>query len=358
MAEVRWLVGLAACLLTASACAPEARLGGGVPNLSSTTPDNQQTAVSTMPASGPRGVAGAPTPQSNPPHRTPPQTPVRFGVAVEGASPGRLAALESLAGAEVGVVRVFTRWDTDFPTDNHRALLADGRRIHLSVRPRTDAGLVIPWAEVAAAQPGTPVYERLDEWTRLVASYGSQIYFTLNHEPETADSAANGTPAEFVAAWRRTVELLRANGGAEVPTVLVLGRGAYASGSISLWYPGDDVVDVVGVDPYNWYLCQGTERPWVSPGDLIEPALNFAIDHDKPLAIPEIASTEDPADPDRKAAWIDELGETLASSTVAPHLEYAAWFSVSDRGWPNCEWEYNSSVQSAEALTGLIAWFG
>lgn len=283
--------------------------------------------------------------------------PLKFGLAVSGSNPDRLLEVEELAEAEVGVVRVFTRWDTPFPTSAHQRLLDDGRQIHLSVRARTDAGVVISWADIAAAEPGSAIHDRLVEWVEVIAPYSSQIYFTFNHEPETSDSAANGTAEDYVLAWRRVIDILRANGGQEIKTVVVLGRGAYADGSIEQWYPGDDVVDIVGVDPYNWYHCQGGERPWRMPAELISPALDFALAHDKPLAIPEIASTEDPIDPGRKPEWIRALGDTLESSDLEGHVEFVAWFSVVDKSWPECEWLYDSSLASADALAELIARF-
>lgn len=282
---------------------------------------------------------------------------VKFGLAVPRSDPDRLLEVETLAGAEVGVVRVFTRWDTRFPTASHQRLLDDGRVIHLSVRARTDAGVVISWADIAAAEPGSAIHDRLVEWAEAIAPYSSQIYFTFNHEPETRDSAANGTAEEYVAAWRRVVEIVRANGGEDIKTVVVLGRGAYADGSIGQWYPGDDTVDVVGVDPYNWYDCQGGERPWRMPSELITPALDFAMARDKPLAIPEIASTEDPLDPGRKPEWIRALGDALESPDLAGHIEFVAWFSVVDSSWPDCDWVYDSSLESADALAELVARF-
>ncbi len=282
---------------------------------------------------------------------------VRFGLAVPGADPAAVAAIEEEAGAQVGVVRVFARWDTTFPSANHQVLLDEGRRIHLSVRPRTDAGTVVPWADIAAAEPGSPVYDRLELWVSTVARYGSQIYFTLNHEPETSTSTPNGTPEEFVAAWRKMVELLRAAGGEQVQTVLVLGRGAYADGSIDSWYPGDDTVDIIGVDPYNWYDCQGTTRPWTEPRILLLPAIGFAAERGKPLAIPEIASTEDSSQPGRKAEWIRDLGAFMTSDEIGVPIEFVAWFSVTDRDWPECQWTYDSSPTAAAAINDLIAWF-
>jgi hypothetical protein len=295
------------------------------------------------------GDAGASDPEA--------RSAVRFGLAVPGSDPAALAAIEQRAGARVGVVRVFARWDTDFPSSSHQALLDEGRRIHLSVRPRTDAGTVIPWADIAAAQPGSPVHDRLQEWTTAIAGYGSQIYFTLNHEPETATSAPNGTAEEYVAAWRTMVAMLRQVGGDEIQTVLVLGRGAYADGTIDDWYPGDDTVDIVGVDPYNWYDCQETDRPWTEPRILLLPAVEFAADRGKPLAIPEIASTEDPHQPARKAEWIRALGTLMADDDLGVPIEFVAWFSVTDRNWPDCQWPDDSSPISAAAIDDLITWF-
>ncbi|MGI9612518.1 MAG: hypothetical protein ACR2QO_06395 [Acidimicrobiales bacterium] len=283
---------------------------------------------------------------------------VRFGVAVEGTDPERVAAIESAAGTEVGIVRVFARWDTAFPAERHRILLDEGRIIHLSVRPRTEAGDIIAWAEVANAAPGSTTHDELLGWVDAVADYGEQIYFTFNHEPETTQSAGSGTPDEFVAAWRRTVDLLRAAGGDDVQTVLVLGRGSYETGAIDRWYPGDDVVDVVGVDPYNWYHCQGTDRPWTDPAQLIGAALQFAIDRNKPLAIPEIASTEDPADPERKATWMRQLAATLGSPGVAEHLAFVAWFDIHDSAWPACDWSIESTPASKEAFGELLESLG
>lgn len=335
-----WLAAGMATILAGCAIA------GGDSGRLATTPNEPPVDLGGL---GGDPLAGAPDPAG--------RSSVLVGLAVKGSDPVAIGAVEQLAEAEVGIVRVFARWDTIFPSANHRALLANGRPIHLSVRPRTDDGRVVPWADIAEAEPGSTTYDELNRWLEIVASYGSQIYFTLNHEPETNDSAANGDSAEFVAAWRKMVGMLRSAGGGDVRTVLVLGRGAYRDGSIDNWYPGDDVVDVVGVDPYNWYRCQGSDRAWTGPRELLEPALAFAAAHGKPLAVPEIASTEHPDDSKRKADWIRELGDVLADPAVAEQLEFLIWFSVHDRAWPDCQWEYDSSPQSTAAMADLLRWY-
>lgn len=286
--------------------------------------------------------------------RRPDVGPVRFGMA---APTERRDAIEAAAGQRLGIVRVFARWDTPFPTEEQAALLAEGRTLHLSIRPRTEAGKRIGWAELAAAPPTSEVGLALDRWVRAVAVYGSQVYLTFNHEPETRASDGHGTPGDFQAAWRRLVERLRANGGQSVRTVLVLTRGAYDDGRIDDWYPGDDTVDVIGVDAYNWSDCQGgPPRPWIMPDALLAPAVEFAEARAKPLAVPEIASTENHADPLAKARWILALAQTLASPPVVDRLEFAAWFDPDDAGWPNCAWRHDSSTPSRLAMAAAVAW--
>lgn len=278
---------------------------------------------------------------------------VRFGVAVHGSNLDRLETIESRVGSQMGVVRVFTRWDTEFPSEDVTQMMAEGRSIHVSVRPRTDNGQVIPWSEIANAKPGSVIHDQLTTWVEKLVALDGEVYFTLNHEPETRDSAANGSASQYVAAWRTTIDLLRSSGGEKVKTVLVLTRRPFVDGSVIDWYPGDEYVDVVGVDPYNWYHCQGTERNWTDPEDLLAPALGFARSRNKPLAIPEIASTEDPLQPGRKADWIDQLGHVLAKPDTAMAIEFVAWFNVDDQSWPDCEWAYDSSSASAEAFARL-----
>jgi hypothetical protein len=281
-------------------------------------------------------------------------SPVPFGLAIPADG---LRAVEDEAGQAVGVIRVFTRWDTEFPTSEQRALLDEGRVLHLSVRPRTEGETDIGWGELAAAEPGSDLYRQMVGWANALARYGPQVYFTFNHEPETQASQGHGSPAEYRAAWRRMVEVLRAEGAGDVRTVLVLGRGAYADGTVGRWYPGDDVVDVVGVDAYNWYDCQGGEiRPWRMPADLLAPAVAFARAHDKPMAVPEIASTEHPDDPLAKGVWMLELARTLAAPALADRVEFAAWFSVEDPAWPACAWRYDSSTSSRRSMAAVVAW--
>lgn len=358
---IRGVVVLVAGAVCASACAGPNAGGGPGDGASPTAADGGAgwTAADGSIVVG--GEAGAPDPAGQLGPR-PAGLVAPLGMAADAAERDRVQAA---TGVALPVVRVFARWDTPFPTADQQALLDAGRIVHLSVRPRTDGGRSISWADIAA---GGTVGEELDRWAQAIgvaaeraAANGGRLYVTFNHEPEATDSDGHGTTADYRAAWRAFVARVRAApGGAEARTVLVLNRGTFASGQAEAWWPGDDVVDVVGVDAYNWFDCQAAPgapaRPWVAPADLLAPALTFARAHARPLAVPEIASTEDPTDPSAKAAWILDLARTLADPAVGPDVEYAAWFPGHDAAWPRCRWAWDSTPASAQAMASALAW--
>ncbi len=305
------------------------------------------------------GELTAPTvstaPNSTTSHPGDEPSPVLAGIAVPSNNPALLKAAEDELGVTFGVVRVFARWDTGFPDGEHLEIMNSGHRLHLSVRPRTDSRDVVMWRDMAAAEPGSSIYSEMEAWADRAIQMPPGSYFTLNHEPETRDSAGNGEAAEFVAAWQAFTTIMRERGGDHIKMTWVMTGGAFSDDRANQWYPGDEWVDVVGVDPYNWYLCQGTERDWRSFETLVNPALDFAEAHDKPLVVPEFASAEDKNDPARKAAWMRDAALTLATPRYEAGIEFVAWFNVHDSGYPDCDWNYDSSSESTEAFADLMS---
>ncbi len=279
-----------------------------------------------------------------------------IGIAVPGGRAVEVRDVELVTGATFDIIRMFVRWDDTFPSPDSQSLIEANRRLHLSIRPVDSSGAAIPWAELATAQPGEDRYDELVQWIDRVVALGPGTYFTINHEPETADSRSNGTADDFIAMWRRTVDLLRERGGTEIRTVWTMTNGAFSDGRASEWYPGDDVVDVIGADIYNWFTCQGTDRPWQELDALMAPALAFAQNREKPLALPEFGSVEDRSNLDRKADWIVNAERTLLVPDVAAAIEFVIWFDVTAPGgtWPDCVWDYDTSPASRDAFSHMM----
>jgi hypothetical protein len=97
---------------------------------------------------------------------------------------------------------------------------------------------------------------RIDAFAaRVKSTYPEKFFLALNHEPEDdvrTDPAAGMAAADFAAMYRHTVLRLRAQGVTNMINVVAyMGNEKWMSQS--WWkdlYPGDDVVDWIGLDSY------------------------------------------------------------------------------------------------------------
>ena len=162
-----------------------------------------------------------------------------------------LARLESELGRTVGVIHFFHRAE-DWPTPTEVALTTSSSTPRLLMenwKPEQGSS----WAEVAAgAVDGT-----IDTAAaRIVSRLGGRPFFlTVHHEPEQElqGDGSGFTPADYVAMFRHVVQRLRADGVTNA--VVVWDMTGYSNfGDQGLYpqlYPGDDVVDWIGYDPYS-----------------------------------------------------------------------------------------------------------
>ena len=219
--------------------------------------------------------------------------------------------LEARAGRTLPGIRVFDLWDQAFPSNSDLWLRDTGHTLFLSVRAKRTNGAVVLWRDIAAAPPGSALYQEIVGWANDVKSFGAHMYFTFNHEPEASASDANGTAAEFIAAWRKVVDVFRQQNVTNATYVFITTGYAYRvtdERRADLWFPGDAYVDAIGEDDYNWSNCRpGVSTPWRSLEYIADPLRIWAEDHPgKELMITEWASHEDPAVANRKANWISE----------------------------------------------------
>jgi hypothetical protein len=185
-----------------------------------------------------------------------------------------------------------------------------------------------------------------------VSAFGQQIGRKLDlvrfyvGEPDMA--TGYGSPAEYRAAWRHYVEVFRQQGVTNAAWTWVMtptGFTETANTPAGDFYPGDDVVDSLALDPYNWYGCApAVPTAWQSMAQAAGPFRTWAQPHGKPLMLAEWGSVEDPADPGRRADW---YRETLAMSTSWPELKAVSAFDATG----NCPWRVDSTPA---ALQGFV----
>jgi hypothetical protein len=277
-------------------------------------------------------------------------------VAAKGQTlPQRLTQLENQIGRTYTDVRIFQKWDDAWPDGFATGAAAGGRRIILSVKAIKANGQRVTWSQVAAAQPGSDVDATMRRWATAMRDLGTPIRFAFDHEPEAG--TGKGTAAEYQAAWRRFAQVIDEVGATNVELTWIMTANSFGVGPSDRryapkWYPGDDVVDVIASDAYNWYTCRGkaTER-WRSLEQVITPMRDFGRLHPTvQLVLTEFGSAEDPANPDRKAQWFrDATG--LFQRPGWEQFTGVVYFNR--RGQKECNWSFDSSPQAAAAYIAM-----
>jgi len=255
--------------------------------------------------------------------------------------PAAVADYERQVGADLQIVSVFHGVGDIFPTAAERQLAARGSRALLisldmgAARThrfsawssgRHDAYLKRLGASLADYP--FPVYLR--PWAEMNADW-------VPFQP-TADGGkpAGGTPAEFVRAWRHVVNEVRAAGATNVRWVFNPTADTYAqTTSVSMIYPGQQWVDVLGLDGYNW----GTYPGWRSFSSIFSEQYRrlTALDPALPVWLCEFASREPSVDDgapidtaQSKAKWLRAAFE----SRDFPRIQALVYFDIKkERDW-------------------------
>jgi beta-mannanase len=161
---------------------------------------------------------------------------------------------------------------------------------------------------------------------RLVAAGLGNSVIRLAHEAN--DSGApywiGSTPHQWQlwrAFWRKTVIAMRSVSGAHFLFDWCI-NAYWQPIPLSEWYPGDDVVDIIGIDAYDAGVPLGQDR-WTriyTQRDGIRDVLNFAKAHGKPVSLPEWGL----AQPNAKSlgggddpAYINGIAAVVRDSPVA-----------------------------------------
>ncbi len=270
--------------------------------------------------------------------------------------------LQDTLGGDLGIIRRYFRWEESVVGDPLVDwTIAEGSMPHISLVPRRPNGTPIRWNDIATAAPGSDLDTELRTWARDIADLGVPVWFTFTHEPETTHNLAMGTDAEFIAAWRHVVDVFEEEGADNVEHLWVMTAFAFSRTPddrryAQKWYPGDDWVDHIGADPYNWTDCRlDVTTPWKSFETLMTPVRDFAALHpDKGLVAAEFGSAEDPNDSGRKAEWVNEIRRLTRQPEWSQMVAFVAFNARHPDEETPCEWWVDSSPETLDAYQGLL----
>ena len=275
-----------------------------------------------------------------------------------------LQRMESTAGRRLGVVREFMSWNTPFPDSYHTWLRDNGYPVVFSVKSKRTDGTIVPWSDIATAQPGSALYAEIVGWADRMKAYGVPLRFAFNHEPESKASSTMGDATSFIAAWRRIHDIFVERGATNVDFIWIMTDYAFMVGPTArnygpTWYPGDEYVDAMAIDAYNWHNCRtGISNPWKSLEQIIRPFRDFGALHpDEELWLAEYATVEDPAVPGRKQQW---FADAQALFKRADYAQFKGVAYFDRQGMDSCTWFVDTSATSVEGFRtmGADSYFG
>jgi len=156
---------------------------------------------------------------------------------------------EKLTGRTAAIFHTYHKGNEKFPTKAEIAMTQD---------PANPRVLLLNW-KVAEGSNWAAVAKgdqdaRIKAWATYVKqNYRQKFFLALHHEPENDVNKGTGNTAkDYAAMYRHVITLLRAEGVTNAINVLAyMGNEKWMAQS--WWkdlYPGDDVVDWIGLDSY------------------------------------------------------------------------------------------------------------
>lgn len=269
---------------------------------------------------------------------------------------------ETLAQKKIAIEMFYTGWPAnrtpDFPTTQCDVIVQKEAIPHITWEPWVNG---FPYALDGII---TGTYDSyIVGYANAVKSWGKPLFIRLGHEmngdwyPWGGKNNGAGTlngfgdpvkadgPERFVAAYRRVHRLFDSIGVKNVSWIWCPNNGSAPDESWNQpenFYPGDDVVDWIGLDGYNWGTSQSWSG-WSSFYDTFKGIYNKFKTSPKPLMIAEFASTELGGD---KGKWIREA--YLYNKLVFPRVKAITWFNINKE----TDWRVNST---GNALSGYQA---
>ncbi len=192
----------------------------------------------------------------------------------------------------------------------------------------------------------------LTKWANDAKSFGYPIFLRFAHEMNGnwypwsgyLNGQASG-PSRFISAWRHVYNIFKTAGATNVTFVWNVNVTSVPGDSwndIENYYPGDDYVDWIGIDGYNWGAVTDTSgtTTWQDFDSIFYSVCSsLSLAHPrKPIMIGEFASAEDGGS---KASWVTNAFDALK----------AKYSSVKLYNWLNINKERDWRVESSSGST-------
>jgi hypothetical protein len=267
---------------------------------------------------------------------------LRFGVHSPPAPENGIEpidALERELGRRISIVMWYQHWDgwgPELVPEWVEAAGSGGRAPLLTWEPWRPPGVAQPRFRLSRIAAGD-FDEYVLRWARRLRSIGMTVYLRPMHEMNGnwypwSGAGHGNSPADYRRAWRHLHDLFTRAGASNVRWVWSPNAEDVPTSRenrLENYYPGDDHVDVLALDGYNW----GADLPAYGGWSTFEEIFARAYERvarlaPQPIWIAETASDSVGGD---KAQWVRDM---FATAARMPRLEAIVWFNVNkERDW-------------------------
>jgi hypothetical protein len=212
------------------------------------------------------------------------------------------------------------------------------------------SGDVITLPDIAAGRYDSS----LQEAARLARGLPFEVMIRFAHEmngdwyPWRPGGPAGNVGSNYVDAWRHIVTVFRQEGATNVKWVWSPNVDYDGTYPFAAYFPGDEWVDYVALDGYNWGTSGQGPDQWQSVSEVFSSAYaKLTQMSGRPVMIAETSSSEIGGD---KAAWIRQ-GFLSEIPQRFPRVTDVVWF---DRDM-ELDWRIDSSSASLAAYREVVA---
>ncbi len=285
------------------------------------------------------GVCGAVTASA--------QTPMRLGVYLTGGGgdASKLDDYASMVGRNPDILLVFRSMDGPLLYSSEVSnLRARGETPMVTLEPYTSAG-VASFSDIAAGKYDSYFRKEAD----AVKGLGMTVMLRFAHEMNLLSSdwgpgKAGNVGSGYVDAWRHIVTVFREEGAGNVEWVWAPNVD-YGGRPFAQFFPGDEWVDYVALDGYNWGASSGGS--WETFSKIFGSSYATLTElSGKPVIISETGSDESGGN---KAAWIEESFLSTIPQKM-PRVSAVVWFNDDKER----DWRVNSSQASLDAYRRVV----
>lgn len=281
---------------------------------------------------------------------------VYLGVHVAVTNVAQVIAFENDAGKAVSIVMWYQQWGNAGGYQYFQPGWMNAMRNHGSIPLVTWE----PWdATQAVSQAAYSLQNIINgnfdayitRWALDSKAWGHPYFLRFAHEmngywnPWSEQVNGNG-PGQFVRAWQHVHDIFTAQGATNVTWVWSPNIEFGGSTPLQGLYPGDNYVDWVGMDGYNWGTVQNHQ--WQTFSQVFQQTYDTILAiTSKPLMVAETASAEQAGN---KASWITDAFGTQIPNNF-PRIKAVIWFNENKE----TDWRIESSPAAQAAFASAVA---